>query len=164
MFIYVIAYYRLVRSQVPGILGFLAAVVVQTLGYLVALLGMNGLPFLPKFSSPESFHIVVTGGPAGKFSSFCPGFGVGRQGMPTYKLSQSVAKTIDPALSDEDVKHRMSELESASLDVNPAPASALNADTFTLAARTEGELKGTIGLVDISKPMGNFFLDRVQAR
>lgn len=159
-----IAYYRLARSHIPGVLGMVVAVLAQTLGYLSVLLGMNGLPFLPKFTSPESFHIVVTGGKAGKFSSFCPGFGVGRKGMPTYKLSQSVTHAIDPLLSEEEVKQRMSELESARLDVNPVSASALNSNSFSPAERAQGELKGTIGLVDISKPMGNFFLDRVQTR
>ena len=42
---------------------------------------------LPKFTSPASFHIVVAGGAAGKFSSLCPCFGVGLPGMATSRMS-----------------------------------------------------------------------------
>jgi hypothetical protein len=54
-----------------------------------------GLPFLPKFDRPSSIHVVVAGAPAGKFSAFCPCFGMLREG-PTAGLSRPVSRVIEP--------------------------------------------------------------------
>lgn len=49
----------------------------------------------PKFSSPRSLHVLVAGGAAGKFSSFAPGFGVGRRPMPTANLSTAASRRVE---------------------------------------------------------------------
>lgn len=123
-----------------------------------ALLG-RPLMWLPKFSSPESLKIVVAGGPAGKFSAFCPGFGVGSEGMPTANMSRPVTELVEP--------------RPATLDLTPAavaqgeqlldPAAAATAASLTLAPRAGG-LKGPVALLDISKARGSELMDVFEAK
>ena len=70
---------KLVKKQMGNTL---ASHVVGTALGLAArtsnLLTGNGLSAVPKFDRPESIHIIVAGGSAGKFSAFMPCFGFSR--------------------------------------------------------------------------------------
>mmetsp|Transcript_20228 Transcript_20228/g.27900 ORF Transcript_20228/g.27900 Transcript_20228/m.27900 type:complete len:444 (+) Transcript_20228:176-1507(+) len=122
----------------------------------------KGLSILSKFESPDSFHIIVAGGPAGKFSAFCPGFGVGKPPMPTAHMSRPVSRVIEPAPSQVGEA-----AASFGKDLSPEaifdPRPPTDSRVVQLAGRT-GELKGPIGLLDISKPGGVHLLDRIQKR
>jgi len=124
----------------------------------------TGLPLLPKFNSPDSFHVIVAGGPAGKFSSFCPGFGVGVPPMPSAGMNKAVSRKIDPVLSSErEQKYDMLPETSNGTNEILDPTSDNKAANFSLAQRT-GEIKGDIALLDISKPGGGKLLDRLSER
>lgn len=152
---------RICERQLPWGVG---SVVGYTLGLVargVNLITGAGLPFLPKFSSPDSFHIVVAGAPAGKFSAFLPGFGIGKPPMPTANLSVPVSKKVEapiaasallpfPPSSDQRVLHILN------------PCSELAAAALTRTPRV-GTIVGTVGLLDISKQGGAVLLDRIEA-
>jgi len=117
---------------------------------------------LPKFTSPGSFHIVVAGAEAGKFSSFMPGFGCGVRPMPTAFMSSAVSRRVATPLetspapppedrSDELVDPRVSKLQTSVLR---APRKQYGGVS----------LEGTVGLLDISKHGGGIMLDQVQRR
>uniref|UniRef100_A0A7S3V056 UGSC-like domain-containing protein n=1 Tax=Aplanochytrium stocchinoi TaxID=215587 RepID=A0A7S3V056_9STRA len=169
--LFVSAYAAIIRTQLPNlpILAFFIGNFLRLIGSLANLLGFGGLgKVLPKFNSPRSLYIVVTGGEAGKFSSFCPGFGVGKPGMPTYGLSKGVTKPVQDSLTASQVLNRFEELKVEKF----APiideiylGNTKKKESFPISARSGiSDMKGTIGLVDISKPMGSIFLDRMQER
>lgn len=84
--------------------------------------------------------------------------------MASYRLSQSVSKVVDPTMSPDEVSERLTSLGKTRINLSPLAVSALNPNSFSPAKRTNEELKGTIGLVDISKINGNHFLARVRTR
>ena len=119
---------------------------------LVSLAGAFGSAPVPKFESPESIHVVVCGGDAGKFSMVCAGFGAGKPGMAAHRMSVPVSRPVaalEPgpgALPD-----------GAVLDPRGAKPPPL-----ALAPRS-GRLEGAVGLLDISKGGGKVFLDGIEA-
>lgn len=81
---------RVIQRQVGSILGLLGGTLLGLIARGLNLVrGGGGLGnLLPKFVSPESFHIVVAGGPAGKFAAICPGLGLLRPPAPTAGMSK----------------------------------------------------------------------------
>lgn len=85
--------------------------------------------------------------------------------MPTYKLSGCVDGLVETQLSVEETMANLRQLRNQSISLNPrARTPILSPNHFIPTERKPGPLQGTIGLLDISKPMGNFLLDRIQAR
>jgi len=111
---------------------------------------------IPKFSSPASFQIIVAGADAGKFSTFCTGFGMGRPPMPTAHMSSAVSRPVAATLDWSAVPQP--DMTSSDL-VDPRRAAGVS--TVVRAPR-KPNISGTIGLLDISKPGGSHILDRVQ--
>ena len=165
-------------SAVIGTIAGAAAKVAAALG--------RPLGFLPKFSSPESFHILVAGAPAGKFSACAPGFGVGRPPMATAHLNRPVSRTVEPipvaVLRDSQAAAAAAGHPAAAAhdDVEdgsylfPGPGrgatSAFSSSSALVAPRPgDGALAKTldgkvIAMLDISKAQGNHLLDRIQQR
>ena len=143
----------------------------------------------PKFTSPASLNIVVAGAGAGKFSSCCAGFGVGRPPRSTAKLSVASSAPVEPpsglllaqpaaAAAGE---HRIVAAERArGLDTITLGESFLLVDPRGFrgpqskiepikrpASLSGGATDGaplTIGLLDISKAGGSVMLDELQRR
>ncbi|CAJ1445924.1 unnamed protein product, partial [Effrenium voratum] len=142
--------------QVRGVPVWLA----KSAGLLVTMcarvMALLGKPFLalPKFSGPESFNIVVAGGGAGKFSAFCPGFGVGKKGMATAEMSLPCTEPVEPR---PDALDRGAELAGEEGQELLDPRGAAAAEKLQLAARS-GEIQGPVALVDISKARGSELL------
>ena len=70
---------KLVKKQMGGTVT--SHVVGTALGITARasnLLTGKGLSAVPKFDRPESIHVIVAGGSAGKFSAFMPCFGFSR--------------------------------------------------------------------------------------
>lgn len=63
------------------------------------MVGLSALELVPKFATPDSFHIIVAGGRAGKFSSFMPCFGIGAPGTPMGNMSKPVHRPVEPVPS-----------------------------------------------------------------
>jgi len=145
---------------VPSLVFKFIGLCVALVGYTARLVG-KPLTSIPKFSTPDSFSIVVAGGQAGKFSSFMPGFGVGKPGMPTADMSQPVSEAVEarPAVLDtpllaEDVPGGQDILD---------PAAEFAGALLTLAKRT-GSLVGPVALMDISKARGSEVLDVIETK
>jgi hypothetical protein len=111
----------------------------------------------PKFTSPDCSRIVVTGSTAGKFSSFCPGFGVGFGNMPTANLSAGVTRRIDPPMPKPKAIPANVKAERVLLD----PTANLKITQIPLSKRT-GKINGTVGFLDISKHGGSRLFDRLK--
>ena len=106
----------------------------------------RGLTLLPKFDKPESLHVVVAGGPAGKFSAFMPSFGFLREG-PISNLSRPVTCRVETPQTTSGAYSTPPEATTRVLN----PTASLPAP-FTLAKRSDtGELLGDIALLSISK-------------
>ena len=119
--------------------------------------GFSGIGAIPKFESVESIHIIVAGAAAGKFSMFCPGFGVGRAPMPSANLSRPVTRTVQcPTQPVTTTGPGPSASEHVVLD----PTSEQDVPIFNPTKRT-GQIGGTVGLLDISKPGGSIVLARL---
>jgi len=99
-----------------------------------------GFPKTPKFTSPASFHIIVAGGAAGKFTAFCPGFGIGLPPMATANLSKCCSEKI--VLQE-------THSNNSKIELDPC-GERLYRPLVPLAIRNE-RIK-TIGILDISKP------------
>lgn len=110
----------------------------------------------PKFSSLNSLHILVAGGPAGKFSAFVPGFGSSPPGVD--RVCFPVTRRVEDAVQ-----------------LPPADATAPDDGTLVdprdwaevsvaLATRPEIRDGDVIGLVDIGKRKGDEFLDALEAQ
>lgn len=135
----------------------------------------------PKFVSPDSFHILVTGAPAGKFSSVSPGFGIGVPPRPTANLSRACSATIEPmppAMLDKDEqgeteaeaeaaeessRQLLAALVKPTSDYRDAPMLPPSARLASLAS-SSARRPITLGLLDISKHGGATLLDRLQTR
>lgn len=115
---------------------------------------------VPKFTAPESFHIVVAGAPAGKFSAFSAGFGVGKRGMPSAFMSVAVTRKIAPLeAAIPPLLH-----ESTRVLIDPRRQSAGTVVPRSPREPTVLDKGCTIGLLDISKPGGSHVLDRLEAQ
>jgi len=125
---------------------------------MCVLAGLTPLSVIPKFTSVESFHIVVAGGPAGKFTAFMPGFGIGVPPMPTAHLSRPVSEKVEEPIAATDC---YDEGEPANVIVDPRGNS--EPKEWRPAPR-DGTLKKVIGLMDISKPKGDQVLNRIEER
>jgi hypothetical protein len=122
-----------------------------------SLVDAEPLSIIPKFSSVGSFHIVIAGGPAGKFSSFMPGFGLGVPPMSTAHLSSPVSRKVllsPVAAAQEQVFAN----EPENVIVNPKAITSIQ--SFKPAKRS-GKRGNVIGLLDISKPKSDQVLDRI---
>lgn len=136
-----------------------AAVLILSLGQAVLRPIARGVQAkLPKFSSPESFQIVVAGAEAGKFSSFLPGFGMGKPPMPVAHMSRAVTRRVQAPLETPAVPPA----ESSCLELVDPRCSATT--TAVQRAARAPEVKGTVGLLDISKHGGSTLLDRIETR
>lgn len=153
---------KIVASQVPYV-GHVIGGVIGLIARGANLITGSGLSMIPKFESPESFHVVVAGGPAGKFSSWCPGFGIGIDPMPSAHMNKAVSRKVDPAPPTKEEKYdSLPQNATGAIEILD-PTSENDANIFTLAKRI-GEIKGNIALLDISKPGGNKLLDRFNQR
>lgn len=136
---------------------------------------MQGL--LPKFTSPASFKIVVAGGAAGKFSSICPGWGVGLKGMGTSQMSTLSVAAVEAkprfaptafALPVGALRHFPSLDPGSLVDPRPLGASAASAPLPTpsvLVRRPLDSAQATVALIDINKGVGGaVVLQRVAAK
>mmetsp|Transcript_25073 Transcript_25073/g.75273 ORF Transcript_25073/g.75273 Transcript_25073/m.75273 type:complete len:452 (-) Transcript_25073:349-1704(-) len=127
----------------------LAVLAPQVLGVL----SWVGLTPLTKFERPESISVVVCGGDAGKFSYVAAGFGLGREGMSSYRMSVPVtAPVVAPPAGEATALPEV---------VDPRGAAAAGAKP-SLAPRT-GKVRGAVALLDISKGGGREFLDGLEA-
>lgn len=187
-----------VRLAMPGakgaaigaLLGLLAAAVAALVGLLLPLLpeaawlpalGAVYRPLLrllpPKFSSPQSFTVVVAGGAAGKFSAFLPGFGVGLPPRPTAHMSRATTIPVEPpppsldaaaapSFSRPSAERRMS-FDGLQHD-EPAerrlmdPTGERQVEPYAAAPRFG--LEGEVALLDISKAKGDRLLARIERR
>ena len=80
-----------------GVHWILATVLSTLIGFFCRAAAVLGMPVggsLSKFSSPESFHIVLAGADAGKFSAWCHGFGLGEK--HSIKPMQATAHMANP--------------------------------------------------------------------
>lgn len=145
--------------------GFLGGLVGAGIGMALGMAarGLNlvtgaGLPLLPKFDSPDSFQVIVAGAPAGKFTAFAPGFGLGRPPMPSANMCLAVSRKVLPlaAASEDDA-----EPSESKGDVLLDPTAEDTVAEKEMAPRT-GSIQGTIGLLDISKGGGAKFFDELQ--
>ena len=158
------------------VIGHVAAVLASVLLLLLPLLGLRdcwpavvGILFAPyrvaglqKFADGASIKIVVTGGAAGKFSAFAPGFGVGLPPRPTANLSraaQSMVEGLPPTLSAVDAEgaHDGAWREGRVL---LEPTASLERTALQPAARPKALSSdmGTVALIDISKANGCMLL------
>lgn len=117
--------------------------------------GLSALDQVPKFRSPDSFHIVVAGGEAGKFSAFMPCFGLGPPDSPT-ALSRPVHRTVEPIPATVAAKPPLFKTPLVLLN----PAAEGEVAEVKRAPRSK-EVTGTVGLLDISKPGGSIILDTI---
>ena len=150
----------IVDNKVPQaaapLLGLLVGGSLELVGRAMNLVGMEPLKVIPKFTSEESFHIIVAGAPAGKFTSFMPGFGVGVPPMSTAHLSAPVSRKVAaPPTVIETTAVPYDEDESVIVD----PMGESKVVKFRPTKRT-GSLK-IVGFMDISKPKGDQILDRI---
>lgn len=113
----------------------------------------------PKWNTPESLHVVVAGGGAGKFSSFMPGFGGGVAGTPGAFLSNPITKRVDEPVV---IPAEPPALVGDEFLVDPRPGKKAK---LTLAVRA-GELEegAVVGLLDISKYRSDDFLNALERR
>jgi len=148
----------------------------KILGYALRSLshvtGLVGYPISPvsKVTSSRSFHVIVAGGGAGKFSAFFPGFGVGHEG-PLAHMNRPVSRKVGAAPGVEQQKARLSAFllnESGAEDSKESTNSRMIVNptgktmkSLKLAART-GKIAGPIALLDISKGNGDVLLDRIE--
>mmetsp|Transcript_56059 Transcript_56059/g.87252 ORF Transcript_56059/g.87252 Transcript_56059/m.87252 type:complete len:486 (+) Transcript_56059:104-1561(+) len=144
----------------PKILFRIAGLIV----FLIAgLMRLVGIPFLkiPKFTSPESFQIAVAGAPAGKFSCFMPGFGIGTRGMASAFMNQPVTARVEPRPASLDVPSPGPSTREDKTVLNPT--SELSATLLSLAKRS-GRVEGPVALMDISKARGSELLDVIEKK
>jgi hypothetical protein len=135
-----------------------------------------------KMLSPSSIHIVVAGSRAGKFSCVMPGFGAGTS-EAMKKLSSCVTKPIRPAPRNmaENVKalaravfgDAVAAPESDGSGENrsicdprgqctmPQMVQAPRSNISIMQGTSGGAGAGVLGLLDISKPGGSMFFDRL---
>ena len=85
----------IVQLKKPGVVGFVAGYALSAAAHAANAVGYS-LPFVPKFLEPDSFHVVVAGGPAGKFSMFLPCFGALKPPHPFANLSRAVHRKVVP--------------------------------------------------------------------
>lgn len=112
---------------------------------------------LPKYNAPESLHVIVAGGGAGKFSSFMPGFGFGPTGTSGAFQSIPITKRVDPPVQIlQEPEPQMG--DELLLDPRPGRKAQLK-----LAVRG-GQLEegAVVGLLDISKFRSDDFLDALE--
>ena len=110
-----------------GLLAFALSLLADLLSYVVPSIALYVLPLhsfvlaqllkAPKFTSPTSFHILVAGANAGKFSTTCAGFGVGLPPRPTANLSMACSAKVEEqggnnnkSYSAKDVKAKIGEI------------------------------------------------------
>ena len=176
----------------------LLSLIADTIALLLPSLGLSFLPLhslvvdgllgAPKFTSPESLHLIVAGGNAGKFSSFCAGFGVGRPPRPTANLSVASSKLIDPPVLERPTHDSSAARKSLAaalgtitvgnragvghLLIDPrgfkGPTTTTGAIARPTSLATEADAaeggRVTVGLLDISKPGGSVLLDELEKK
>eukprot|EP00927_Polykrikos_kofoidii_P054346 TRINITY_DN48774_c0_g1_i1.p1 TRINITY_DN48774_c0_g1~~TRINITY_DN48774_c0_g1_i1.p1 ORF type:complete len:488 (-),score=57.76 TRINITY_DN48774_c0_g1_i1:416-1879(-) len=151
------------KQKCPKIPSVILRLLGSVLYGIVSVLSTLGFQFsiVPKFSSPDSFKIVVAGGQAGKFSSFMPSFGVGKPGMPTAGMSKPVTALVEsrPAALDTQPPHASPEDMAAVL--TPSAQEAHKACTM---AKRNGSLLAPVALLDISKGRGSELLDAFEIK
>lgn len=152
---------RMRAPRVPSIFFWAAGALLALVGMARRLLGAP-LTAIPKFSGPESFQIVVAGGDAGKFSSFMPGFGVGKAPMPTANMSRPVTELVEPRPVSLDSLPTLSAVGAGASEILD-PSGELPGARLTLARRT-GQIPGPVALMDISKSRGSELLDFMEKR
>ena len=165
-------------------LAFCLSLLADLIAYLAPHRALQALPLhsvvvgrllqAPKFTSPQSFHILVAGGSAGKFSAFCPGFGIGVPPRSTAKLSQACSAPVEPPPATLEAESTKSDLRSELAPPSAPPSFAALSDPTAgrgsaapLAPSARPELMdscGVLGLLDISKAGGNVLLDCIEAR
>mmetsp|Transcript_92763 Transcript_92763/g.203108 ORF Transcript_92763/g.203108 Transcript_92763/m.203108 type:complete len:513 (+) Transcript_92763:162-1700(+) len=174
-------YFKRKFGSAPAPLVKICSLILRLISYLARFAGWKICPF-PKFSSLESIKVVVAGGPAGKFTSFMPGFGVGESHMSTANMSAPITKAIEPrpgSLDDpaedvpepervlDPVQRRGVALLGSKNEAQkcfrngknvPCPPKKGQVAERLLADRT-GSLLGPVALLDISKPKGSDVLD-----
>lgn len=139
-------------------LGFLGTVIGAALGVVSqakVAVGLSALTQVPKFRSLDSFHIIVAGGDAGKFSAFMPCFGLGLPGSST-ALSRPVHRGVEPI--PPGVATRPAPFSTPLVLLSPMAEGDVT--DVPRAPRTK-TLTGTVGLLDISKPGGSVLLDTI---
>ena len=118
-----------------------------------------------KMLHPDSIHIVVSGSKAGKFSAVCPGFGIGLH--ESMRLSTCVTKSIPnaPISMEKDVEvlslavaEASSKKDFARMICDPQGQNEL---PKTIQAKRTNAPPKTLGFMDISKPGGSDFFDRL---
>lgn len=153
---------KIVHSQQQNVLGQLVGGALGVAARLSNLIGMHGLPFIPKFTSPDSFLVVVAGAEAGKFTAFMPGFGIGKPPMPTANLSTAVSRKVPPSRPPTRFPSHGASGGGALMD----PCGASTVVPFELASRVGKRAAllaagATVALIDISKQRGGELLDHI---
>jgi len=140
-----------------------------TLVCLMILLGYTSLlrkttrkmcALAPKVARESSIHILVCGSEAGKFSCVMPGFGA--ETSAAMKISRCVTREIRPQPKDfeSNVKIQQRALSSDCTRLVD-PRGNCSMSKLIPASRLSNSKERVVGLMDISKPGGSWFLDRV---
>eukprot|EP00041_Stephanoeca_diplocostata_P004005 m.40109 g.40109 ORF g.40109 m.40109 type:complete len:494 (-) comp14782_c0_seq5:3556-5037(-) len=150
---------KILRNAKPGLIGTVAGSALQAASYAKYLLGFHALSVVPKFECPESLHIVVAGGPAGKFSVFMPCFGVGTPPMPTAGLSRPTSRKIEPV--PENVPQHAAVIADVVVLVDPSLENTVTPLQPSPRAADIFHAPVTVGLMDISKAGGSVVLSHL---
>eukprot|EP00939_MAST-03C_sp_MAST-3C-sp1_P001802 g1802.t1 len=114
-----------------------------------------------KVESENSIHIIVSGSRAGKFSCVMPGFGTATHGK--MKISRAVTTIVDPAppRAAANAQSLVPTMATASSRSIIDPRGSCEMSRFHQAPRT-GYIPKTVGLMDISKPGGAWYFDKIE--
>ena len=179
-----VSHAKLAVGALLALLAFALSLLADLLGALFPSRALDVLPLhsivngyalkAPKFVAPSSFHIVVAGAKAGKFSAVSPGFGVGLPPRPTANLSRACSAPVEPTPPTLGHMARVPALSPVlSFLATPtgehttvAPLAPAKRPSCLGAAGGTGSraAQTTLGLLDISKFGGGAVLDRLQAR
>lgn len=143
------------------LLAFLLSCIVGVIARILSLFNL-ALGSIAKFTSPESFSVVVAGGDAGKFSAFVHGFGVGDAGMASYRMSSPVTRTVE--LDKAEIRPHVPAGSSALRGLVDPRGSEITRRVQLTPRADQFKAGDTIGLMDINKTNGNYLLDRIELR
>ena len=167
-----------------GLLAFALSLLADLLSYLLPSIALYVLPLhsfvlaqllkAPKFTSPTSFHILVAGANAGKFSTTCAGFGVGLPPRPTANLSMACSAKVEEQGGNNNKSYSAKEVKAkiGEISIGPRtnsyglidPTGAYPRTALNPSLRLPTLDNATIGLLDISKPGGSTLLDQIERR
>jgi hypothetical protein len=168
------------RRGRTGVTAVAAALMLGWTGLLRKLARLTASTMSPKMFKPSSIHIVVSGSSAGKFSCVMPGFGCGLTGFGSgLKNSMKLSTCVTEPIPSEPTNMRA---DAAALESVVAASDHAAAAKFPMVVCNprgkcglaplvqakrgiggggEGVPPRVLGMMDISKPGGSIFFDRL---